>query len=362
VGGGIEIHGHPPVSGCVDVRGRLPRPGPAGTPRPAGRPVAVSPGQPRRTLSSAGRAATSPATRDAGRAGGAIACAQAPWSRPGPACPGYSALQPRPKGATHVSLARLQRFTHLALGGAVHPGPLADRPEPALQARAETTNGDGFGVGWYDAAPTPGSSTAPSRPGMTEPARAHGPRDLAAFLHPYSRGDRVGRPADELPSVPPRPMAVDAQRIRRRLRDVQTRCGARDRRIAFYRDQGQTDSEILSIWRSPSAWRTIRPRRWRAPSGSSRPAASSTASRTRSRHDRDHRRREHMGVPLLDRGQIANAVLQPRRPHAQRAVSDREILRQVSGMRGSWSRSPSVISRRVDRGARGELWSGQQGA
>ena len=26
---------------------------------------------------------------------------------------------------------------------------LADRPEPPLEARRETTNGDGFGIGWY---------------------------------------------------------------------------------------------------------------------------------------------------------------------------------------------------------------------
>ena len=38
----------------------------------------------------------------------------------------------------------------------VHPGALADRPEPALQLGAETTNGDGFGVGWYGDGPTPG--------------------------------------------------------------------------------------------------------------------------------------------------------------------------------------------------------------
>jgi predicted glutamine amidotransferase len=32
---------------------------------------------------------------------------------------------------------------------------------------AETTNGDGFGVGWYDTTPAPGYSAASSRPGMT---------------------------------------------------------------------------------------------------------------------------------------------------------------------------------------------------
>ena len=32
---------------------------------------------------------------------------------------------------------------------------------------AETTNGDGFGVGWYDAAATPGVFHGTERPGMT---------------------------------------------------------------------------------------------------------------------------------------------------------------------------------------------------
>ena len=45
---------------------------------------------------------------------------------------------------------------------------------------ATTTNGDGFGVGWYGAAGSPGCSAAPSRPGTTatcascRPSRARG--------------------------------------------------------------------------------------------------------------------------------------------------------------------------------------------
>ena len=35
------------------------------------------------------------------------------------------------------------------------------------QLGAETTNGDGFGVGWYGDSETPGSSRAPNRPGTT---------------------------------------------------------------------------------------------------------------------------------------------------------------------------------------------------
>ena len=53
-------------------------------------------------------------------------------------------------------LAGLYGLTRAAHRCAVHPGALADRPEPVLQARAQTTNGDGFGVGWYDAASAPG--------------------------------------------------------------------------------------------------------------------------------------------------------------------------------------------------------------
>ena len=38
---------------------------------------------------------------------------------------------------------------------------------PHSRLGAKAMNGDGFGAGWYHAAPVPGFSAASSRPGMT---------------------------------------------------------------------------------------------------------------------------------------------------------------------------------------------------
>ena len=85
------------------------------------------------------------------------------------------------------------------------------------QLGAETTNGDGFGVGWYGDQPTPGVFRS------TEPAwNDRNLHELAgqissppgAGAHP--RLDRVAGAADELPPVPPRTLADDAQRLHRR--------------------------------------------------------------------------------------------------------------------------------------------------
>ena len=111
---------------------------------------------------------------------------------------------------------------------------------------AETTNGDGFGVGWYGEAPDPGVFHS------TEPAwNDHNLHELADhicsphLLHPHPRGDRQRRAADELPPVPPRELAVHAQRLHQRVRDVK-----RDLVLAvdpslFPEIQGQTDTEVL---------------------------------------------------------------------------------------------------------------------
>jgi glutamine amidotransferase len=82
---------------------------------------------------------------------------------------------------------------------------------------AETTNGDGFGVGWYDAAPLPGVfrsiEPAGNDQNLREIAGHVRSRLFFAHLRAPSRGDRVGGSADELPSVPARPLAVYAQRV-----------------------------------------------------------------------------------------------------------------------------------------------------
>ena len=85
---------------------------------------------------------------------------------------------------------------------------------------AEATNGDGVGVGWYtEHSPTPGvfRSIEPAWSDrnlreLAEHVRSgHGPR-----AHP--RHLRLRRAADQLPPVPARSLALDAQRSARRVR------------------------------------------------------------------------------------------------------------------------------------------------
>ena len=81
---------------------------------------------------------------------------------------------------------------------------------------AETTNGDGFGIGWYGVGDTPGMFHS------IEPAwNDRNLRELAAhltsglvFAHIRASSGIAG-PADELPPVPPRSLALDAQRLHR---------------------------------------------------------------------------------------------------------------------------------------------------
>ena len=74
-------------------------------------------------------------------------------------------------------------------------------------------------------------------------------------------------------------------------------------------------------------------------------------------HDRNDRRRGHLGLPLLDRGQVALALLHDRRAHAAQALSRAQLLKQVSdGRAADRVRAARRCRRRLERGARGELW------
>ena len=80
---------------------------------------------------------------------------------------------------------------------------------------AETTNGDGFGIGWYGV----------GEPGVfhsVEPAwNNRNLGDCPAIVSPLvfaQSGPRPAAPsADELPSLPPRALALDAQRRDQRV-------------------------------------------------------------------------------------------------------------------------------------------------
>ena len=94
------------------------------------------------------------------------------------------------------------------------------------QLGATTINGDGFGVGWYGSMETPGLFRS------TEPAwNDRNLRELCAHakaaprLRPHPGLDRHGRAADQLPPLPARELALDAQRGARRLPHDQARPG-----------------------------------------------------------------------------------------------------------------------------------------
>ena len=105
---------------------------------------------------------------------------------------------------------------------------------------AETTNGDGFGIGWYDHGGNSGGVPQHrARVERREPPRALRPHPLAAVLRPHPGRDRIAGAADELPPVPARPLAVHAQRVHRRVRADQARPGARSRHSPVPGDPGQ---------------------------------------------------------------------------------------------------------------------------
>ena len=91
-----------------------------------------------------------------------------------------------------------------------------------------------------------------------QPAGAGHARGLPAGLRPHPRLQRLRGPADELPSLPARPLALDAQRAPAGLRAVK-----RDLALAvdpelYPHIEGSTDSSCCSSWHSRSGWRTTR--------------------------------------------------------------------------------------------------------
>ena len=188
---------------------------------------------------------------------------------------------------------------------------------------AEPTNGDGFGVGWYGAPDTPGMFHS------TEPAwNDRNLRELAGhissrlfFTHIRAA---IGSAVQQTNCHPFRHenwLFMHNGYINE-FADDQTRPHPRRRPIAVSADPGPGRHRSAVLPRT-------HPRPRRRPPGCRR--AGDRARRSRRHpprcaasvpgHDRDHRRREHLGVPLLQRAQLAIAVLHHRRSHIARAVS-----------------------------------------
>ena len=103
---------------------------------------------------------------------------------------------------------------------------------------AETTNGDGFGIGWYGARRHPGG--LPQRRARLERPQPPGARPAhrgADRVRTHPGVVRDADPADELPSVPARPLAVDAQRAHPRVPHGQARPRPRYRPVALCVDR-----------------------------------------------------------------------------------------------------------------------------
>ena len=187
---------------------------------------------------------------------------------------------------------------------------------------AETTNGDGFGVGWYGAPDTPGMFHS------TEPAwNDQNLRELAGHISS--------------------PLFFTHIRAAIGSAVQQTNCHPfRHDRWLFmhngYINEFATIKRDLVLAVDPSLYPrdpgpgrhrgAVLPRAHLRPRG--RPAGRGRAGDRVRRsgrraprsaapvpgHRRDHRRREHLGVPLLQRAQVAHAVLHHRRPHAAQAL------------------------------------------
>ena len=186
---------------------------------------------------------------------------------------------------------------------------------------ATTTNGDGFGLGWYGVGDTPGVFHS------TEPAwNDRNLADLAKHLvsplvFAHVRASTGG--AIQQTNCHPfrlRELAVDAQRADPRVRHGQARPGVRGgRRRSIPMIEGSTDSEMffylaltMGLQDDPLTRRRAGGRLHR---GHRPPPWGGEPDPDDGGH---HRRHQHLGLPLLQRGPVALAVPQHERRDAAR--------------------------------------------
>ena len=176
----------------------------------------------------------------------------------------------------------------------------------------ETTNGDGFGVGWYgdgdDARRVPEHRAGLERP---QPARARRPHRRAARVRPHPRlhGHRRCSRRTATRSATAAGCGCTTARSRG-FQEVKRELTLAVDPALYPAIEGSTDSEMFFYLALTLASRTTRRARWTRTVGLRR------ARRPRARHrapdpdDRgDHRRRARLGLPLLQRGPLALAVL-----------------------------------------------------
>ena len=231
---------------------------------------------------------------------------------------------------------------------------------------AETTNGDGFGLGWYVA----GMEDAPGRYRSVEPAwNDANLRDLAGtssrLFSSRTSGRRSAAPCSRpTVTIPARALALRAQRPLERLpRDAQ-RPGARDRAVALQRDRRLDRLRVALLPRFDFRARGRPDPGGRTGGGVCR-GGRRTARHRESRADDPglQRRPAALGRALLDRAQLAQPVrlrgreraseASPRRPAAAAVERrDRAIVSEPLGdLPGAWLEVPESTALVIEAGA-----------
>ena len=228
---------------------------------------------------------------------------------------------------------------------------------------AEPTNGDGFGVGWYGAPDTPGMFHS------TEPAwNDQNLRELAGhissplfFTHIRAAIGSAVQQTNCHPFRHDRWLFMHNGYINEFATIKRDLILAVDPSL-YPEIKGQADTEVLFFLALTFGLRGRPPGRRRA---------SDRARRSRRRpprrsapvpgHGRDDRRREHLGVSVLQREKLAVALLHDRRAHAAQALSRPGRLPTILRRRAADRlRAPRRRRWRLERGARVHLGRGRR--
>ena len=194
---------------------------------------------------------------------------------------------------------------------ALHAGALAHRPEPPLEARRRDDERRRLRRRLVrrerDA-----RAVQEHRAGLErrQPPRALRPCPLRPRLRAHPCLERDADPVDELPPVPARTLAVDAQRRHRAVPRREARPRVRRRPVALARDRRLDGLGGVLLPRAD-----LRPR-GRSADGGRACGRADREGRPRARYrapdpddGRDERRHASVGVSLLERGEVALALL-----------------------------------------------------
>ena len=218
---------------------------------------------------------------------------------------------------------------------------------------AEETNGDGFGIGWYGEQETPGVFRS------IEPAwNDRNLRELAGHItsplvFAHIRAS-TGSPVQQTNCHPFRHgrWLFMHNGFLDGFHEVKRDLALAVDPALYPEIEGTTDTELMfylaltfGLEDDPpeAVARDRRPRRGDRPRARRRVPVPG--------HDRDHRRRAHLGVPLLERGQVALALLQHDVRDAARALPGQRSCSAVSTTSRGWS-SPSRSATSPARGTR----------